>query len=548
MGMTSFRARLRGAGCASALCAAVAASARCAAIAATAFGAMLAGAPAGATTMTWATANDILGLDPHANNHGVTNAMKSNIYEPLIRRQADGSLAPALAERWETPTPTTWRFHLRRGVTFHDGSPLTAADVVMSAERVRQNDMAYVLQSVERVTAVDDHTVEMETRGPSPILPQDLTLFFIMSKRWVEANNAMGVARAGQPGAATAFPQLNTMGTGPFRLVERLADERTVLVPNPNYWDAAQMNHGITRAVFRPVASAPTRVAALLSRELDIMYHVPLQDMPRVQQAPGIRLVSGPTARTIYFAFDVTRLENLDEPGKPNPLRDARVRRAMYQAIDMNTITRVILRGSTVASGLPIAPAAGGHVAALAERLPYDQAAARQLLNEAGYPNGFRMTLSCPNNRYVNDEAICQAATAMLQRVGIQARLNSLPFGRFLQGGANNEFQFWLLGWTPGNFDITNPARELLGEGSFNWGKFNDEQMNELAREIGTLALDNPRRQELASLYWTRYRELVPQIPLHQEPQIFAVRDTVADFTMRANEDLELRYVRMRGN
>jgi peptide/nickel transport system substrate-binding protein len=474
--------------------------------------------------------------------------MKSNIYEPLVRRQADGTLAPALAERWETPTPTTWRFHLRRGVTFHDGTPLTAADVVMSAERVRQNDMAYVLQAVTRVTAVDDHTVEMETRGPSPILLQDLTLFFVMSKRWVEANNAMNVARAGQPGANTAFPQLNTNGTGPFRLVERLADERTVLVPNPSYWGAAQMNHGITRAVFRPVASAPTRVAALLSRELDVMYHVPLQDMPRVQQTQGVRVVSGPTARTIYFAFDVTRPESLDEPGRPNPLRDVRVRRAMYQAIDMNTITRVILRNSTTASGLPIAPAVGGHVAALAERLPFDADAAKRLLAEAGYPNGFRITLNCPNNRYVNDEAICQAATAMLQRAGIQARLNAIPFGRFLQGGANNEYQFWLLGWTPGNFDMTNPARELLGAGSFNWGKFDDARMNELAAEIGTLPLDNPRRQQLAAEYWTRFRDLVPQIPLHQEPQIFAVRDTVADFTLRVQEDLELRYVRMRGN
>jgi peptide/nickel transport system substrate-binding protein len=526
----SFRAVLRGAVCALTL------------------GAAAMAAPAAATTFTWATGNDILGLDPHANNHGVTNAMKSNFYEPLVRREADGSLAAALAERWEQPTANTWRFHLRRNVRFHDGTPFTAADVVMSAERVRQNDMAYTLQSVTAVRAIDDHTVEMETRGPNPILLQDLTLFFIMSRNWVQANNAMGVARAGQPGANTAFPQLNAMGTGPFRVVERVADERTVLVPNPTYWNAAAMNHGITRAVFRPIASAPTRLAALLSRELDVMYHVPLQNVQQVQQAQGVRLVQGPTARSIYFAMDVERAESLDEPGRPNPLRDVRVRRAMYQAIDMGTITRVILRNSTVASGLPIGTAIGGHVPALAERLPFDPDAARRLLTEAGYPNGFRITLNCPNNRYVNDEAICQAATAMLQRVGIQARLNAMPFGRFLQGGGNGEFQFYLLGWTPGNFDMTNPARELLGEGSFNWGKFNDARMNELAREIGTISPQDPRRQQLATEYWTRFRDLLPMIPLHQEPQIFAVRETVADFTMRVQEDLELRHVRMRGN
>jgi peptide/nickel transport system substrate-binding protein len=515
------------------------------ALGAAALGLALAAAPAGASTFTWATANDILGLDPHANNHGVTNTMKENVYEPLVKRQPDGTLRPALAERWEMVSPTTWRFHLRRGVLFHGGEPFTAADVVMSAERVRQNDMAYTLSTVTAVRAVDDFTVEMDTRGPNPILLQDLTLFFIMNRAWVTANNAMAVARAGQPGATSTFVQLNTNGTGPFRLIERVADERTVLVPNPAYWDAAAMQHGITRAVFRPIASAPTRVAALLSRELDAMYHVPLQDVQRVSQAAGIRLIQGPTARTIYFAMDVTRPENLEAPGTPNPMRDVRVRRAMYQAIDMGTITRVILRNSTTASGLPIAPAIGGFSAAANERLPFDVEASRRLLTEAGYPQGFRVTLNCPNNRYVNDEAICQAAVGMLQRAGIQARLNAVPFGRFLQGGANNEYQFWLLGWTPGNFDMTNPGRELLGEGSFNWGKFQDDQMGTLLTQIGVES-DPAKRQALADQYWARFRELVPMIPLHQEPQIFGVRETVAELPLRVTEDLELRHVRMR--
>ena len=184
--------------------------------------------PALATSFTWATANDILGLDPHANNHGVTNAMKLNIYEPLVRREADGSLAPALALRWENPSPTTWRFHLRPDVRFHGGEPFTSADVVHALQRVRQNDMAYTVQSITAARAVDPLTVEFDTNGPNPVLLQDLTLFFITSRAWIEGNGAFAVARAGQPGATTTFVQLNANGTGPFRVIERVADERTV--------------------------------------------------------------------------------------------------------------------------------------------------------------------------------------------------------------------------------------------------------------------------------------------------------------------------------
>ncbi len=499
--------------------------------------------PALANTFTWATANDILGLDPHANNHGVTNAMKLNVYEPLVRREADGSLSPGLAVRWELVSPTTWRFHLRPDVRFHGGEAFSSADVVHSVERVRQNDMAYTVQSITAARAIDAMTVEFDTRGPNPVLLQDLTLFFITSRAWIEGNGAFSVARAGQPGATTTFVQLNANGTGPFRVTERVADERTVLVPNPTWWGTAE--HGITRAVFRPIASAPTRVAALLSRELDMMYHVPLQDIPRVQQAPGIRLLQGPTARSIYLGFDTARAESLDVPGSPNPLRDVRVRRAIYQAIDMDTIRRVVLRGSTVAAGLPIGAAIGGFVPELNERLPFDVEAARRLLNEAGYPQGFRLTLGCPNNRYVNDEAICTAITTMLNRAGIQARLDAVPFGRFLQRGANKEFQFWLLGWTPGNFDMSNPARELLGEGSFNWGGFADDAMARAAAAYGQ-ETDTARRATLAREYWTRFRETLPMVPLHQEPQVFAMRETVANFNLRVAEDLELRQVRMR--
>jgi peptide/nickel transport system substrate-binding protein len=502
-----------------------------------------------ATQFRYGSANDILGLDPHANNHGVTNAMKSNMYEPLVRRKFDGSLEPGLAVSWTIANPTTWRFVLRPNVRFHGGEAFNADDVIASFERVRQasSDMNYTVTSIERVEKVNDLTVDIVTKGPNPVLLQDLTLFFIMSKPWIEKNNAMGIVRTGQPGANTNFGNVNVNGTGPFRLVERVADERTVLEPNPAWWGEA--THGITRAIWRPVANPATRVAALLSRELDLIYPVPLQDVQRLQGQAGMQVVQGATARTTYIGMDTSREDVLDQPGVKNPLRDVRVRRAIYQAIDMTGINRVIMRGFGQPAGLIFAPQIQGFDAELNRRLPFDPDASRRLLAEAGYPNGFTFTLHCPNNRYINDEAICTAIVPMLARVGINARLNAMNFSQFIPAGQNGTFQFYMLGWTPGNFDISNPLRELLtttkGAGTFNWGRYSNPKVEELRDQIA-VETDLAKRNGLSREALKLIVDDVPVVPIHQEPQVLGLLDTVAEFNMRVQEDVELRFVRMR--
>ncbi len=526
-------------------------SIRAAALAAIAAAAIAVLVPSGASAQQfrYGSANDILGLDPHANNHGVTNAMKSNMYEPLVRRRYDGSLEPGLAVKWENTTPTTWKFELRRGVKFHGGEPFTADDVVASFERVRQasSDMNYTVVSIERVEKVDENTVTIVTKGPNPVLLQDLTLFFIMSKPWIEKNNAMTIIRTGQPGANTNFGNINVNGTGPFRLIERVADERTVLEPNPAWWGEA--THGITRAIWRPVANPATRVAALLSRELDLIYPVPLQDVGRLQAQAGLQVVQGPTARTTYFGMDTARDEVLDQPGMKNPLRDVRVRRAIYQAIDMVGINRVVMRGFGQITGLPLAPQVTGFDAELNKRLPFDPEASKKLLAEAGYPNGFTFTLHCPNNRYINDGDICTAIVPMLARVGITARLNAMNFSQFIPAGQNGQFQFYMLGWTPGNFDISNPLRELLtmtsGAGTFNWGRYSNPQVEALRDRIAVET--NPQtRMGLSKQALQMIVNDVPVVPIHQEPQVMGVLDTVAEFNMRVQEDVELRFIKMK--
>jgi peptide/nickel transport system substrate-binding protein len=519
-------------------------------LAAAAFAALALALPASAQNCRYGSANDILGLDPHANNHGVTNAMKSNMYDPLVRRNFDGALQPGLAERWEQVNPTTWRFHLRRNVRFHGGQPFVADDVIASFERVRQptSDMSYTVTSIERIEKVDDNTITIVTKGPNPVLLQDLTLFFIVNKAWIDANNAMTVARSGQAGAATNFANNNVNGTGPFRFIERVADERTVMEINPNAWDSAAAT-GITRATWRPVANAATRVAAIRSRELDLMYPVPLQDVAALQNVQGLSVRQGPTARTVYLAMDTARETLLDQPGVKNPLTDARVRRAIYQAIDIAAIQRVVMRGFGQASGLIIAPQIQGWDQESNQRLPHDPDAARRLLTEAGYANGFTISMHCPNNRYINDEAICTAVVPMLARAGINVRLTAMNFAQFIQAGGQGQFQFYMLGWTPGNFDISNPLRELLtttdGGGTFNWGKYSNPRVEALRQQIAT-ETNMQTRAQLSRQVWQIVREDTPIVPLHQEPQVFAVLDTVADFNMRVQEDVELRHIRLR--
>jgi peptide/nickel transport system substrate-binding protein len=510
-------------------------------------------AAAEAKQFRYSTGQDIQGLDPASNNHGGTNAMKSNVYEALIYRTVPGGIEPGLATDWQQLSPTKWKFNLRKGVKFHGGEDFDADDVIFTYNRLKQPtaEMLYTVRSLKEVKKIDSHTIEIETDGPDPTLLSNLTYAFIMDEGWTTRNGGTNVVAGAQ---ASTFVNLNANGTGPFKVVERVPDTRTVLEPNAAWWGKAE--HGITRAIFQPIANPATRVAALLSGELDLMYHVPLQDMERIGQTPGIRVMPGGTARVIFLGFDHFRNEMLDMPGTgKNPLKDIRVRQALYQAVNIEAIRRTTMRNASTPHALMIAPAIQGFAADQNVRVPFDQAASRRLLAEAGYPNGFPLTLNCPNNRYVNDEAICQNVVTMFTQVGIQARLNAMPMAQHVNtagvaGGYNSSM--YMLGWTPGNMDISNPLVELLAfdEGrriglANNWGRYNNPKLNELTTQI-LVETDMVKRNAMARDALKIIREDFAYIPLHLEPQVFGVRDTVAEYTLRAQEDVDLRGVKMR--
>ena len=506
-----------------------------------------------AKTFRYATTGDVLGLDPHANNEGPTNTMKGNLYGRLLHRKADLSLEPDLATKWEKIDATTWRFSLRQGVKFHNGNDFNADDVLFSYKRQTQesSDMSFALATIKEIRKVDDYTIDIITKGPDPILLLNMPIFYIVDKEWIEANNAFEVVRAS---GSTNFANVNTNGTGPFKLVEWVQDTRLVLEPNENYWNKDGVEHNITRAVFTPISNDATRVAALLSGEIDLMYPVPLQDVNRLENDPNASALQGPELRTIFLGFDQWRDESLDMPGSgKNPFKDKRVRQAFYQAININAIKRVVMRNAATPTGLMIAPGINGFQEDMNDRPAYDPDAAKKLLAEAGYPDGFPVTFDCPNDRYVNDEEICTAVIPMLERVGIKVTPNfqtkSKHFNK-IGKAENNNTSFFMLGWTPGSYDALNPLMQLMstgkpGHGDWNCGQYNHPRVAELTEMIKT-EMDESKRNAMIREAFQIHKDDFGHITLHQQALAWGVRsDTVKSVIQRPFNDVDLRYVIM---
>jgi peptide/nickel transport system substrate-binding protein len=509
----------------------------------------LAATAADANVFRWANDGDVNSMDPYTRQETFLLTFNANIYEPLIRRDRNLRLEPALAERWEQLDPTTWRFHLRRGVRFSDGTPFTAEDVVFSIARARGpgSNVQSFFASVAEVRSPDAFTVELVTRVPNPILPEELTSFGVMSKAWLERNNAARVADL--TAREENFATRNAMGTGPFRLVSREPDRRTVLEPNPLWWDKAE--HNLTRVEFNVIANDATRVAALLSGEVDMVYTVPPQDVERISRTPNTRIIQGPELRTIYLGMDQSRAELLksDVRGR-NPFQDVRVRRAMYQAIDIEAIRTRVMRGQARPTGQIFGPGVNGFLEANDQRLPLDPEGARRLLAEAGYPNGFGVTLDCPNDRYVNDEAICTAVVAMLARIGVRVTLNAQTRARFFAevNAPRYNTSFYLLGWTPNTYDALNALYNLAGSrdgtrGMFNNGGYGNPAFDAL---LGRIEVEtNPeRRQALITEASRLLQQDVAYIPLHQQQVVWATRANIT-LQQQADNGFPLRLVRV---
>jgi peptide/nickel transport system substrate-binding protein len=502
-----------------------------------------------AKTLRWSSQGDLTTVDPHANNEGFTNAFLDNVYETLVTRGKQLKIEPSLATSWQAIDPTTTRFKLRPNVKFHDGTAFTADDVVFSVQRALAETSNYktYLVGVKEARKVDDLTVELITEGPAPVLLGQLTEVRIMSRAWCTAHNV--TRPQDYKNKEETFAVRNANGTGPYMLKTREPDVRTVVVANPSWWGKREGN--VDEVVYRPIQNDSTRLAALVSGEVDFVLDPPPQDVPRLKQDPKVKVVEGMENRTVFFGMDQARDELLysNVKGK-NPFKDKRVREAMQLALDLNAIKSTVMRGLSVPTAVMFAPQVDGYPKELDHPKPPDRARAKKLLAEAGYPDGFEVTLDCPNNRYVNDEKICVAAAAMFAQIGVKVRVNAMPRAIWGPKTQSRDTSMYMLGWGVPTFDSQYALQSLIrtvvpktADGDYNLGGYSNAQVDAAVDKLKTEV--DPKKRAALALEASRIHQAdVGHLPLHFQVIPWAARANV-NVVHRADNRLTFKWVRI---
>ena len=484
-----------------------------------------------AKTFKWASQGDILTLDPHSQNEGLNIAANLWVYDPLLAYNEKFDVVPSLAVSWEQVNPSLWRFKLRPNVKFHDGSAFTADDVVFSIKRAMAPSSQFksYVAGISDAKAIDPLTVEISTAGPNPVLLRQLPSLGIMSKAWAEKNNAMLPQDFNKK--EESYAARHAMGTGPYMLKAREVDIKTTYVENPNWWGKPTKQGNVTEIIYTPIKQNATRTAALLSGEIDFVLDPPAQDLDRLRKQ--VKVIDGNENRTIYFAMDVKspELKYSNIKGK-NPMQDVRVREALYRSIDIEAIKKSVMRGMSLPTGAMISPQVNGYSDAMGKRVPYDVEKAKALLKEAGYENNLEFTLDCPNNRYINDEAICQAVVAMWARAGMKVKLNTMPRATFFPKIANGDFSVYLFGWGVPTFDAYYTLESLIrskaegAAGAFNYGGYSNPKVDALIDAVKT-EVDDAKRTAMIREAFTIHAKEFGTIPLHDQVIPWAMKKNI---------------------
>ena len=508
---------------------------------------LLLAAGAQAQTLRWSSQGDMQTADPHAQNEIITNAMNGQVYERLVARDRNLNVVPALATEWTQVNPKLWRFKLRQGVKFHDGTPFTADDVVFSVNRAKDpaSQISVYAEAVGTPRKIDDYTVEFQLAQVNPIFLQHIDLLFIMSRKWSEAH---GVAKPQNfKDKQETYAATHSNGTGPYVMTGREPGIRTTFKRNANWW--GKFDGNVQEAVYTPIANDATRLAALVSGEIDFVQDPSPRDIPRLKQTAGVKVQEGVENRLVFIGMDQARDKLLyaKVPGDKNPFKDLRVRQALYQAVDINTLRTKLMNGLSVPTGgLTPSPLGAYNDPQLETRLPFDLAAARKLMADAGYGNGFEVTLDCTNNRYVNDERICLALASMWAQIKVKVNVNAQPRVLMFPKLEKLDTSLYLYGWggtiTDAETAIT-PLMRNRGEksvGQYNFGNWKDDKFDQLAAASSGES-DPKKREELIKAALREFRAQTHIIPLHRQMIPWATR---ANVTVQHRPDnwFELRW------
>jgi len=469
-------------------------------------------------------------MDPHFHNLAPNNTISGHVFETLSRFDADAKLLPGLAESWRLIDETTWEIKLRRGIKFHDGSDLTADDVAWSLERpsvIKASPGAYTIYTRQIVgrEVIDPFTIRLKTAAPYPLVMNDLTQVFIVSRK------------ATQGLTSEEFAQGKGMiGTGPFRFLSFRRGDRVELARNDAYWGEKPAWDKVT---LRFITSDPSRLAALLAGDVDAIENVPPADFAKTKANPNVQVFQKVSNRIIYFTLDQGRDVSpfiSDKSGKPlarNPFKDLRVRQAFNKAINRQAIADRVMEGLGIPTANLVPSPMFGFNPAL-KVAPYDPDGAKKLLAEAGYPDGFALTIHGPNNRYINDEQILQAVAQNLTRIGIQTRVEAMPLSVYFPRAGKHEFSMSLVGWGSQTGEVSSPLRAIVatinpnkGLGNINYGFYSNPKMDALLEE-GLRTTDDAKREKLLQEAVAVVVTDVGLIPVHFQVVTWATRKGIS--------------------
>ena len=501
-------------------------------------------------TLTWSTSGDAHSMDPYGLFEVTTVSFLENIYDPLVRRDINLKLEPALATKWEQTSPKVWTFELRQGVKFHDGSDLKIDDVIFSFNRAKHEDSDFKghLSNVDKIVKLEPFKFEIHTKTVDPIFTSVLTSLYIMSESWCKKHNAEKPESV--KSGKDSYVSRHANGTGPFKLVSRVPDVKTVLEVNENWWDTHK--HRIKKGVFRPIQNDATRTAALSSGELDVMYPVPIQDVARIERSPGIKLSKKDGLFVVLVELNQAdeELHSGSVKGK-NPFKDIRVRKAVYHAIDIQAIHKKIMRGLSKPIGLLYPEGVNGYNPKDNVRLPYDLEKAKSLMKEAGYEKGFAVDFYCPTDRYMNDEKIATALTAMLAKIGIKLNVYAQTKSKFFQDIYALKSDVNLFGWLASTYDAHDALSALAAtrkpgaHGEFNQGRYSNLEYDALVVKIRSETNHEKRNQMISEASKILQRD-VANVPLHQQALVYGSKNKV-EFKIRADNFFQLRNLRFKG-